>query len=88
MCLSVCNSVHDISVHICDFTLFSDVRKHRMSGRYAFVEKGPLKDDHVIIRNILYRPTTPSPSGKISSSESTLSKLFIRNRIIRCTHYN
>ena len=85
MCICVRNSEHVHVIFICDFTLFSDVRKHRMSGRHAFVEKGPLKDDHVIITNILYRPTTPSPSGKISSSESTLSKLFIRNRII---HYN
>ena len=53
-----------------------------MSGQHAFVEKVPLKDDHVIIRNVSYDPTTASHSGKISSSESTLSKLFIRNGLI------
>ena len=58
--------------------MFSDVRKRRLNGRDAFVEKGPLKDDHVIISNVSYDPTTASHSGKISSSESTLSKLFIR----------
>ena len=59
--------------------MFSDVRKRRLNGRDAFVEKGPLKDDHVIISNVSYDPTTASHSGKISSSESTLSKLFIGN---------
>ena len=46
--------------------LFDD-RKHRMSGRYALVEKG--QDDNVLIRNVSYDPTTASPAGKISCSE-------------------
>ena len=58
--------------------VLSDDRKRRMSGRRAFW-KGPLKDDHVTIRNIAY---DPSPRGKSPSSESTLSKLFIRNGLI------
>ena len=53
-----------------------------MSRQHAFVEKGPVKDDHVIISNVSYDPTTANHSGKISSSESTLSKLFIRNGLI------
>ena len=42
-----------------------------MSGRYAFVEKGALKDEDVTIQNVSYDPTTASPRGKIPSSEST-----------------
>ena len=53
-----------------------------MSGQYAVVEKGALKDDDVTFQNVSYDPTTASPRGKIPSSESTISyfsKLFIRH---------
>ena len=56
-----------------------------MSGQYAVVEKGALKDDDVTFQNVSYDPTTASPRGKIPSSESTISyfsKLFIRNEYI------
>ena len=51
-----------------------------MSERYALVEKS--QDDNVLIKNVSYDPTTASPAGKISCSESTISKLYIRNRLI------
>ena len=56
-----------------------------MSGRYAFVEKGALKDDDVTIKNASYAPTTASPTGKIPTLElaiSYFSKLFNRNEHI------
>ena len=60
--------------------VLSDDRKLRMSRRYALVEKG--QDDHVLIRNVSYDPTTASPGGKMSCSQSTLSKLFFRKGLI------